>query len=438
MKTTLEDISPVKKKLMIEIEAEEVNKRITKAYRELGKKAKVRGFRPGKVPRKILESYYGTQVAEDVTRTMVSETLPKALEETKTFPLSVPGVENETLKEGQDFKFSAILEVRPEFELKDYMGLAVEKEKLSVSDEDFDKQIEEIRKARGKLDSISEERPVKEDDYVIIEYEGYEGDNAIEGIKSNNFPLKIGSGDFHPDFENALIGRKKGDKTEISITFEADHYHSKLAGKVVNFKVELIDIKVMELPELSDEFAKNLGADFKDLSDFKKKVREDLITGEEKRIDKELKERLLNKISEGVDIELPQSLVESEINYTIENIRQNLIRTGSNFEKAGLSEDKLKEELRPASEKRVKELLLLGEIARQNDLTIDELELSEGFREMAARMGQDHEIIREYYEANNLVDSFQQKLLEEKTLNYLVEGAKISEVEADKIQGKKP
>jgi trigger factor len=394
MKTILEDISPVKKKLMIEIEAEEVNKRINKAYKEVGKRAKVRGFRPGKVPRRILESYFGTQVVEDVTRTMVSETLPKALEETKTFPLTVPAVENETLKEGQIFKYSAILEVRPEFELKDYMGLKVEKEKLAVSDEDFEKQVEEIRKAQGKLNSIGEDRAVKEDDYVIIEYEGYEGDSAIEGIKSNNLLLRIGSGDFHPDFENALIGRKKGDKTEIKVNFEADHYHSKLAGKIVDFKVELIDIKVMELPELNDEFARNLGADFEDLADFNRKAKEDLITREEKRIDKELKEKLLNKISGGVDIELPQSLVESEINYAIENIRQNLIRTGSSFEKAGLREEKLKEEFRPTSEKRVKELLVLGEIARQNDLNIDEKELAEGFKEMATRMGQDHEIIR--------------------------------------------
>ncbi len=438
MKTILEDISPVKKKLMIEIEAEEVSKRINKAYKELGKRAKVRGFRPGKVPRRILESYFGTQVVEDVTRTMVSETLPKALEETKTFPLTVPAVENETLKEGHNFKYSAILEVRPEFELKDYMGLKVEKEKLAISDEDFEKQVEEIRKARGKLNSISEDRPVKEDDYVIIEYEGYEGEGAIEGIKSDNLLLRIGSGDFHPDFEKALIGRKKGDKTEIKVNFEADHYHSKLAGKIVDFKVELIDIKVMELPELNDEFARNLGADFDDLADFNKKAKEDLITREEKRIDKELKERLLNKISEGVDIELPQSLVESEINYAIENIRQNLIRTGSSFEKAGLEEEKLKEEFRPTSEKRVKELLVLGEIARQNDLNINEKELSDGFREMATRMGQDHEIIRKYYEANNLVDSFQQNLLEEKTLNYLVEGAKISKVEADTIHGEQP
>jgi trigger factor len=438
MKTILEDISPVKKKLMIEIEADEVNKRINKAYRELGKRAKVRGFRPGKIPRKILESYFGTQVVEDVTRTIVRETLPKALEETKTFPLAIPAVENETIKEGQNFKYSALMEVRPEFELKDYAGLKVEKEKLTVNDEDFEKQVEEIRKARGKLNSISEDRSVKEDDYVIIEYEGFEGDGVIEGIKSNNFLLNIGSGDFHPDFEEALIGRKKGDKTDIKVNFEADHYHSKLAGKIVNFKVELMDIKVMELPELNDEFARNLGADFNDLDDFNKKVREDLITREEQRIDKELKKRLLNKISESVDIELPQSLVESEINYAIENIRQNLIRTGSNFEKAGLREEKLKEEFRPTSEIRVKELLILGEIARQNDLNINELELSEGFREMATRMAQDHEIIRKYYEANNLVDSFQQKLLEEKTLNYLVEGAKISEVEADAIHGEQP
>ena len=196
MKTTLEDISPVKKKLMVEIEAEEVDKKVNETFRGLGKKAKIRGFRPGKVPRKILERYFGNQVIEDVTRALVSETLPKAIEETNAFPLTMPAIENEILKVGQDFRYSAIMEVKPEFELRDYMGLEVEKELCSVSDEDMDKRLEEIREAVGKLTSIEDGRGIKMDDHVVIEYEGFEGQRAMEGVKSDNFLLKIGSNDF--------------------------------------------------------------------------------------------------------------------------------------------------------------------------------------------------------------------------------------------------
>ena len=436
MKTTLQDISPVKKKLMVEIEAEEVDKKVNETFREFGKRAKIRGFRPGKVPRKILEGYFGNRVIEDVTRALVSETLPKAMEETNAFPLTMPVIENETLKVGQDFKYSAIMEVKPEFEIRDYMGLEVEKEICSVSDEDMDKRLEEIRKAVGKLTSIEDDRGIKMDDHVVIEYEGFEGQRAMEGVKSHNFLLKIGSNDFHPDFEKNLIGLKKEDTTEIRVDFEDNYYHSRLAGKNVDFKVKVIDIKEMTLPELNDDFARNLGDDFTDLDNLKKRLREDLIKSEENRIDRELKMRLLKKISDSVDFELPDSLVESEINYAIENIRQNLTRSGSNMEKAGLREEKLREEFRPTSENRVKEMLLLGEVARQNNLSINEEELSDGFREMASKTGQQAEEMRRYYEANNLVDSFKERLLEEKTLNFLVNGAKVTEVEADKIKQK--
>ena len=182
-----------------------------------------------------------------------------------------------------------------------------------------------------------------------------------------------------------------------------------------------------------DEFARNLEADFTGLEDLKQKINEGIIAREEKRVDRELKKRLLKKISDGVEFELPESLVESEIHYAIENIKQNLIRSGSNFEKAGLNEGKLTEKIRPSSENKVKEMLVLGEIARQNELTVNDMDLAEGFKEMALNMGQDPEVLRKYHEDNNLEGSFRQGLLEEKTLNYLVKCATVKELEADKI-----
>ena len=193
MKTVLEDISSVKKKVMIEIEAEDVDKRVDDAYKRFGKKAKIRGFRPGKAPRKILERYFGDQVLEDVTNSLIKETLPKALEEAKAFPVNMPIVENDTLIIGKNYKYSAVMEVRPQFELKDYLGIEVEKEEFSVTDEDVDRQIEEIRALRGNLVPVQEERGIREGDYVIIDYEGFDSEGPIEGVKSQNFSLKIGS-----------------------------------------------------------------------------------------------------------------------------------------------------------------------------------------------------------------------------------------------------
>lgn len=433
MKTILEDVSPVKKKLVIEIDAEEVDKKVDAAYKKFGKKAKIKGFRPGKIPRKVLENYYGEQVLEDVTRTLINETLPKAMEESETFPLDMPVVENEILKKGQNYRYSAVMEVRPEFELKGYKGLEVEKEICTVTEEDVERRLKEIRESSGSLVAVNEDRGIKEDDFAIIDYEGFDGDTPIEEVKSQNFSLKIGSKQFYPGIEDAIIGSKKGDAIEIEVAFEEDYFHSKLAGKSVKFKIKVVDIKEMELPELDDDFAKNLGGDFKGLDDLKEKIEESLKKSEEKRVDQELKERLLEKISDSVDFDLPECLVEPEINGAVENIKQNLARSGADLEKSGFDETKLREELRPASEKRVKGMLILGEVAKENDLNVGEEDLSEGFNMMAEGMGQSPQVLRQYYEGNNLIDSFRQSLLKEKALNYLVESAKVNKVNADKI-----
>ncbi len=439
MKTTLEDINPVKKKLLVEIDSKEVDKRLNQAYGEIRKKAKIPGFRPGKVPRKILETYFGSQVIDDVTRGLISESFPKAVDEVKTFPLGQPILEKEALKQGQDFNYSAIIEVRPEFEVKDYLGLDVEKEMFSISEEDVQKRLEEIREANGKMASIEEERLIRDGDFVIVDYEGFEDGQLLEDVKSSNLLVKVGKNDFHPKFDEALIGLKKEDETEVGIDFEENFYHTKLAGKSVNFKIKIVDIKELVLPELNDEFASNLGADLKDLDGLKNELRKAITSQEEKRIDGELKRRLLEKISEGIDFELPEVLIDAEIDFSARRLNDNLERSGSSLEKAGISEAGLKKEFRPASEKRVKEMLILDRIAKQDQINIDDDDLEEGYGKLAESMGQDVETVKKYYEARGQMDSLKEELLKEKTLNYLVDHANISEVERDALsQGEGP
>jgi trigger factor len=434
MKASVEQITPVKKRLTVEIEAEEVDRKIEEAYKQLRKKARVDGFRPGKVPRNILQRYFGSQVNEDVKRGLLSESLPQAVEETKIFPVAMPVIENESLKAGEGYKYVALMEVRPDFELKDYMGLEVDKEILSVSDESVNSRLDEIRRANSRLEPLEEDRGIRNDDCAIVEYEAFEGMKPIEGAKAQNFLVRVGSNQFHPEFEKGLLGLKTGESAEITVDFEQDHPNTKLAGKKVLFKVKVTDVKVMEIPELNDDFAKSLGADFNDLESLKNRIREDLRGREEKRVDREMKRRLLDKISARVSFDLPGSLVESEMRYAVETVKQNLMRMGSNFEKSGLTEAKVREDFRTASEKRVKDLLILGEIARQNDLSVSEVELEQGFADLARGIGQDAKVVRQYYEAKGLMDGFRDRLLEEKTLNYLAKGAKIREVEAPQIK----
>jgi len=425
MKTNVEEINPVKKKLIVEIDSAEVETMLQAAYKKVGKKAKIPGFRPGKAPKKILERYFGDQVHEDVTRDIISNTFPKALQESDMYPLGTPLLEKDSLKAGENFTYTAIMEVRPEFEVKDYLGIELEKEECVISEDKVRERLEQIRKAHGKLNPLEEDRPITEGDYVILEYEGFENGSPIEGIKANNFMLRVGSGDFHPGFENGLIGLKKGDQGEMDVDFEETYYHEKLAGKRVHFTFQVQDVKVMTLPDLDDEFAKNFGEEFKGIKDLEKRVREMVTAEEEKRIERDLKRRLLENLSEKVQFDLPEVLVKAEIDNALSRVRENLMRSGSSLEKAGLSEEKLRNDFREDAEKRVKEMLILGEIANREEISITDEELSDGIAGVAQSMGQPVESIRQYYEARGLMDSLRETLMEEKTLNYLVEHATI-------------
>ena len=433
MKATVEEISPVKKKILVEISANDVDKKIDSAFKKYGKSAKIKGFRPGKVPMKVLERYYGDQVMYEVTNSIIQETLPMAMKETETWPLNMPTLENDDLLvKGQDFKYTAVMEVRPEFELKDYTGVEVEKQTCVIDDEDVDKQVKAILRSQGTMEEMTDDRGIEKDDYAVINYKGFEGEEPVNGMKAENYSLSIGEGNFYPGFEDELIGSKKGDKKDIVIDFKEDYVNPKLAGKSIRFDVEVTDIKVMKLPELNDDFVKGLGVEFETVDDLKSKIKEDLILREEKRIENELRNSILEKISDSVVFELPESLIESEINASVENMKQNFLRSGVTFEKLGLDLEKMKSELRPTAEKNVKAALILGEIANLNKIDVDDDELSLRFEDMANETGHPAETIRKYYEANDLVESFRESMIKEKTLKYLVENASVTEVEPEK------
>ena len=274
---------------------------------------------------------------------------------------------------------------------------------------------------------------MKEGDCAVIDYEAFENGQPVDCIKAQNSLIRIGKNQFYPGVEDALIGLEKDSDTDVTVDFKEDYFNSKLAGKNIDFKVKLIDLKELELPELNDEFVKGLGADCNTLDELKDKIREEQVSREEKRIEKECSERIISKISDSVDFDLPECLVEQDINSTIDNIRQNLKQSGTDLESIGINEVKMKEDVRPGSEKRVKAMLIMGEVAKKNNLSIGDDELNEEFKKMCEGMGQDYEVMRKFNEANNVMDSIRQNLLEEKILNYLLENAKISEVEANKI-----
>ena len=428
METNIEEISQVKRRIDVEIEAEEVNKKLDQAYREISKRVKVKGFRPGKVPRRILEQYYSKQILSDVKSDLIEKSFSKVIEETKLFPLGRPSLEDGAIRPGESFKYTIHMEVKPDFELKDYMGIPAEKEILNVSEDDVDKKLEEIREAHANLTSITEHREIQDADYVIIDYEGFWNEKPLKDVKGQDSLIHVGSKSFYPEVESGMVGLKKGAEKNIEIDFKEDFHDKRLAGKRVTFSITIKDIKKKELPELNDDFAKGLGSDIKSFSDLRIRVKEDITLQEERRIDRELEKRLLRKITDSVDFELPEIAVENEIERSIAMIKQNFLMRGAQFESAGISEEKMREDFRKGAEEKVKEDLVLSKIADSEDIGIEEHEVREGFQKLAAETRRDLATLQRYYEENNLVDSFKNQLLVEKILNHCVQGAKITEV----------
>ncbi len=437
MKQSIEELSQVKRRLNVEIEAEEVTKKLDQAYKQVSKRVKIKGFRPGKAPRKILEQYYGREIMDDVKNDLIKESFSKAAEETKLFPLGSPSIEDEAIRPGENFRYTVIMEVKPAFELKDYMGITVEKKILNISEDDVDKKLEEIKEAHAKLISLNEDREIKEGDYVIIDYDSVWKDKPLKDINGKDFIIHVGSKNFYPELESATLGLKKDAKKDVKIDFSEDFVDRRLAGKSVAFRIHVQDIKKKDLPELNDDFARSLGNEFKSLTDLRERVKKDITLQEEKRIDRELKARLLRKITAMVDFELPQVMVEMEIERLIANIKQNSIRTGTRFESTGIPEERLREDLRIPSEQNVKEELVLGKIAEIEDMKVEDSDIRKGLQELAAQIGSDLALLQQYYEKNNLMGQLKNQLLVEKVLNHLVQDAKIAEVKEISENGQK-
>ena len=429
METNIEEISQVKRRIDVEVDAEEVTRKLDQAYRELSKKAKVKGFRTGKVPRRILEQYYSQQVLSDVKSDLIEESFSKVLEKSNLHPLGRPSLEDGVMKPGENFKYTIVMEVRPDFELKDYMGISVEKEILNVSEDDVDKKLEEIREAHASLNPITADREIGDGDYVIIDFEAFWNNKPLKDVKGQDVLIQVGSGNFYPEIESGLLGLRKDSDKDIDIAFKEDFHDKRLAGKDVVFSTKIKDIKEKELPKLNNEFAKGLGSDIKSVAGLRKKIKEDITSQEERRVDGELKKRLLKKITDSVDFELPQVAVEGEIERSIATLKQNLMLRGARFEATGLSEEKMREDLREGAEQKVKEDLVLGKIADLENIDVEEDTIREGFKNLAAQTGRDMAQLQRYYEENHLMDSFRNQLLIEKILNHCVQGANITEVD---------
>src|SRR5512139_1312123 len=327
MKTSVEEISSIKKKVLIEIPEDQVNKEVESFYKDLGKKAKIKGFRPGKVPRNILERYFKDYVKAEVVQKLIQDTYPQALSEIDLQPVSPPVIDPGEFEGGKSFQYSAVIEVKPDLKLEGYTGLKIEGKKEEVKDEEVEARLKSLQNLHANLKTISEARPIQAGDFVIVDYEASIGGKPLEGGKAIDFTLEVGSGQFIPALEEKLIGLKPEEEKEIEVSFHQDYGYQKWAGKTISFHVKIKEIKEKILPPLDDEFAKDLG-DYSSFEELKAKLKGEIEKEKELALERQLKDQLIDQLLEANPFEVPESLVEEQAKALVSDTKLKLAAQG--------------------------------------------------------------------------------------------------------------
>jgi trigger factor len=427
MNVKVEDISSVKKQISFDVPASRVDEEIDKAYQQIAKTAKVKGFRPGKVPRSILERQYASQMNSQVFERLISENYFKALADHKIAAVSGPEItESGNLEKGKDFSFQVQVEVQPEVEPKDYLGLELKKEKLNVDEKVIDDRIEEMRTGSATFKDADRD-DVREGDTVIIDFEGFINGEAFENGKAENHQLEIGSKTFITGFEEQLVGMKKGEEGEIEVTFPLDYGKKELAGQDATFKVRIKEVREKNLPELDDEFAAQFG--LASLADLREKIAESYQAQEADRIERDFRDQLTEALVERNPFELPEAMVEQQLDYMLENLQNRMQAQGMSLQALGMNPESFRGVYREIAVKQVKGSLILEAIALKEKIQVEESEIQEKLEEIAEKNNASMEMVMNFYADESRRRGLVTQLAEEKVIHFLTGKASVEMVD---------
>jgi trigger factor len=429
MKVNLETLSSTERKLDVFLQPELVKEKLEEVFKEFQQSAKVRGFRTGKVPRRVIESIYGKQIFNEVSSRLVSDSFQEALQEASVTPVSRPNLTTDKVETDKEFHYSAVFEIIPDFEVDDYIGIELKREKVEVGEDEVSMVLDRLRNRSAEAKPIETDREAAKGDLVIIDYEGTLEGKSLEDLKKSDVQFVLGEGQLIPEFEDAIIGLKKGEVKNFDVSYGDDFQLREAAGKTVNFELRLKDILERILPNLDDEFAKDLGEE--NLESLKRKIREDLEKRHQADSSNKLRTDLINKLIENKDFDIPNSLVEEE---SMRLKREFLY----NLERQGLRVPEFNEQAEKSITERAivnaKSSIVLGAIAKKEGIDVTSGEVDRRLSEISKSFDVPYEQVREAYQSNSMLDGLRASILEEKVANFLIEKAKIEEVLGEKNQ----
>lgn len=386
MSVQVEKLEKNMAKLTIEASAEELEKALQGAYLKNKNKISVPGFRKGKVPRQMIEKMYGAGIFyEDAANALIPEAYAKASEECGEEIVSQPKIDVVQIEKGQPFIFTAEVALKPEVTLGAYKGIEVEKISVEVSDEEVNAEVDKERDSNSRLVAV-EDRAVENGDMTSINFEGFVDGVAFEGGKGENYDLTIGSGAFIPGFEEQLIGAAIGAEVEVNVTFPEEYHAPDLAGKAAVFKVTVNSIKVKELPEADDEFAKEV-SEFDTLEEYKGSIRTKLAERKEADAKRKKEDAVIEKIIEGAQMEIPDAMIDTQVQQMADDFAQRIQSQGLSVEQyfqfTGMDAKAFLEQMRPQAVKRIQSRLVLEAVVKAENIEISDEEMNAEVEKMA-------------------------------------------------------
>jgi len=430
MKVDVEDVSTVKKIMHVEIPEKDVARELDKAYKTLKTNVKIKGFRPGKVPLSLLEKRFKKEMHEEVSGQLIQNSYGGALGQAELVPVGEPAIDRPDFEKGQPYRYSATIEVRPPVGDLDLNGLKLKEKVHVIDDVEVETQLKMLQKRNAQLRSVDEDRPVRDKDVVIIDYEGFKDGKPLEPTrKTENFQVEIGSGRILEDFDKQLVGMEPDSTKELQVRFPDDYYNKDLAGLEVTFKVTLKEIKEEVLPELDDEFAKDLG-EYETLDELKEAIRKDLEQRYKAESRRQLRQDIIDKLIEQSDFELPEVLVKGELAGVVRDAQSLMAQRGMSLEQSGQTEEELSEKYLPMAERKVREYLLIEKVIDQEEITLTDEVLDGAYKEFAESLNQPVDIIKEFHgSSKEALDVFKQRTLEKQAIKHIIDMCDVERIE---------
>jgi len=426
MKVNMENLSGTERKIDVVIPLDEVQKQREAVFNEIKQQAKIKGFRPGKAPADVVEKAYRKEILSEVATRLVTGSLEEALREVSAAPITRPEINPpEEFTTDKDFEYSAVFEVLPEIELAEYKKIPLKKEVTEVKDEDVEHAIKHFLEHRAETKPHEGEKAVEKGDVAIVDFEGFLDGELVKDLKRDDLQFVVGEGRIIPEFEENVVGMKKGEEKEFDVAYDEDFRIKEAAGRSVSYKFRLKDVQERIIPELTDEIAKEVGQE--DVASLKERVREDLKKQADQKSEGNLRQQLVDLIVEKNTVDAPQSLVKEEAGRLAQNIAQRMQQQG--LPPTALN-DETKAMIAEQALRNVKASIILGEIARKEDIKVTDEDINENLSTIAGNYNIPTEQVREIYEQNKLLDALEANLAEQKVIDFIIENAEIEEVPA--------